>query len=64
MDFTKFPLMPVGLAARIASTKERLDIGDNFVFFKAQLADAGVDIAAFIGAKLDLAGFEVLDRLG
>ena len=53
--------MPEGLARD--GVNERDHVGDDLVFLEADLADAGVDVAALVGAVLDLAGLEVLDRL-
>src|SRR5205807_7923824 len=44
--------------------EEGVDVVGELVLVEAQLADAGVNIAALVGAELDLAGFELLDRLG
>src|SRR5262249_9066870 len=43
---------------------EGRDVGRQLVFFKAQFADAGVDVATLVRAVLDLAGLELADRRG
>ncbi len=43
---------------------EDVDVVDQLVLVEAHLADAGVDVAALVGAVLDLAGLELLDRRG
>src|SRR5262245_131170 len=42
---------------------ERLDVGGELVLVETYLADAGVDVAALVGAVLDLAGLLLADRL-
>src|SRR5581483_1460939 len=41
---------------------ERHDIGYEFIFVEAELADAGMDIPALVGPELDLARLELADR--
>src|SRR5438034_705064 len=61
-DLLDIVALDAGRLDRADLLDEGRDVGRQLVLVKAKLADAGVDVAALVGAILDLAGLELTDR--